>query len=113
VTILLLAALAFPLQQTPAKAVKPSKQARHRTTAKKSSPVEGISNDRASEIEDALIKAGYLERNSGRWDAVAAAAMKRYQADHHWQTKYVPDARALIALGLGPADETSGRQPLQ
>jgi hypothetical protein len=113
VSILLLAALIFPLQHAPAKAVKPSKQARHPTTVKKSAAVGGISNDRASEIEGALVKAGYLDRNSGRWDALAAAAMKRYQADHHWQTKYVPDARALIALGLGPADETSGRQPLQ
>jgi hypothetical protein len=28
--------------------------------------------------------------------------MTRYQADHGWQTKTLPDSRALIQLGLGP-----------
>jgi hypothetical protein len=28
--------------------------------------------------------------------------MKRYQADHGWQSKTTPDSRALIRLGLGP-----------
>jgi hypothetical protein len=31
--------------------------------------------------------------------------MQRYQADHGWQTKVTPDARALIKLGLGPDHE--------
>jgi hypothetical protein len=30
--------------------------------------------------------------------------MARFQGDHGWQTKMVPDARALIALGLGPSN---------
>jgi hypothetical protein len=29
--------------------------------------------------------------------------MRRYQSDHGWQTKEVPDSRALISLGLGPS----------
>jgi hypothetical protein len=29
----------------------------------------------------------------------------RFQADHGWQTKVTPDARALIVLGLGPKHE--------
>ena len=28
--------------------------------------------------------------------------MRRYQAAQGWQTKQVPDSRALIRLGLGP-----------
>ena len=28
--------------------------------------------------------------------------MQRYQADNGWQSKSVPDSRALIKLGLGP-----------
>jgi hypothetical protein len=28
--------------------------------------------------------------------------MSRLQADNGWQTKLVPDSRALIKLGLGP-----------
>ena len=33
--------------------------------------------------------------------------MQRYQADHGWQTKLMPDSRALISLGLGPASTPS------
>jgi hypothetical protein len=28
--------------------------------------------------------------------------MQKYQADNGWQTKLVPDSRAIIKLGLGP-----------
>jgi len=31
--------------------------------------------------------------------------MRRYQADHGWQSKTVPDSRALIKLGLGPSKD--------
>ena len=31
--------------------------------------------------------------------------MERYQADNGWQSKLVPDSRALIKLGLGPDHE--------
>jgi hypothetical protein len=31
--------------------------------------------------------------------------MRRYQADHGWQSKTVPDSRALISLGLGPSHD--------
>jgi hypothetical protein len=30
------------------------------------------------------------------------AAMQKLQADNGWQTKLVPDSRAIIKLGLGP-----------
>lgn len=66
-------------------------------------PSHGISSTRAKQIQKALVRVGYLRRVSGVWDSASDAAMKRFQADRHWQTKYVPDARALIALGLGPA----------
>ena len=42
---------------------------------------------------------------SGNWDPATQAAMRRYQAEQGWQTKTVPDARALIRLGLGPDHE--------
>ncbi len=59
---------------------------------------------RASEIQQALIREGYLSgQASGQWDTRSKDAMARYQADHGWQTRTVPDARALIKLGLGPA----------
>jgi hypothetical protein len=63
-----------------------------------------IDDARAIEIQQALIKAGYLSgAPSGHWDASSIAAMTKLQADNGWQTKLVPDSRALIKLGLGPS----------
>ncbi|MGH9482467.1 MAG: hypothetical protein ACRD1L_10310, partial [Terriglobales bacterium] len=69
----------------------------------KAKPAAGIAPGRARQIQRALVGAGYLRRVSGLWDAASATAMKKFQSDRHWQTHYVPDARALIALGLGPS----------
>ena len=64
---------------------------------------QGISDDRAMEIQQALIKARYLEGEpSGVWDQSTRSAMAKFQGDNGWQTKVVPDSRALIKLGLGP-----------
>jgi len=61
-----------------------------------------IDDNRAVEIQTALVKSGYLSNPSGHWDSDTSAAMQKYQADHGWQTKLVPDSRAIIKLGLGP-----------
>jgi hypothetical protein len=64
---------------------------------------EKIDPARAREIQEALIREHYLkEEASGVWDDASQKAMERYQADQGWQSKMVPDARALIKLGLGP-----------
>lgn len=64
-----------------------------------------IEPERATEIQNALIREHYLSAPaSGQWDATTEAAMQKYQADHGWQTKLTPDSRALIKLGLGPHD---------
>lgn len=61
-----------------------------------------IEAERASEIQTALIRTGYLTAPAtGIWDAQTQAAMEKLQADNGWQTKLVPDARAIIKLGLG------------
>ncbi len=39
---------------------------------------------------------------NGKWDETTKAAMQKYQADQGWQTKLIPDSRALKKLGLGP-----------
>lgn len=63
---------------------------------------QGISPERATQIQTALIKSGYLTgAPSGTWDAPTQAAMEKLQADNGWQTKLVPDSRAIIKLGLG------------
>jgi hypothetical protein len=66
-----------------------------------------IDSQRATELQNALIKSGYLSgAPSGAWDAPSQAAMQKLQADNGWQTKIVPDSRAIIKLGLGPAHDT-------
>ena len=69
----------------------------------KSHGQRGIESERALEIQQALIREKYLDgQPSGEWDQSTRSAMARFQADHGWQTRNVPDARALIKLGLGP-----------
>jgi hypothetical protein len=53
-----------------------------------------------------LIREHYLNGSAtGTWNQASEAAMRRYQADHGWQSKTVPDSRALISLGLGPSHD--------
>jgi putative peptidoglycan binding protein len=67
---------------------------------------QAIDSERAQQIQEALIREHYLQGEpSGKWDATTQAAMQRYQADQGWQTKTIPDSRALIKLGLGPSPE--------
>lgn len=71
----------------------------------------GIDSERARQIQAALIKQNYMTGSpSGEWDNATEDAMKKYQADHGWQTTHTPDSRALIALGLGP-ERDAGATP--
>jgi hypothetical protein len=76
---------------------------------KKSSRVRGqqkIDSGRAQAIQEALIREHYLTGEAtGTWNAASEDAMRKYQADHGWQSKTVPDSRALIKLGLGPSKD--------
>ena len=64
---------------------------------------QSIDSERATQIQQALIREHYLSGvPSGMWDASSMAAMQKYQADQGWQTKLMPDSRALKKLGLGP-----------
>ena len=63
-----------------------------------------IDSARTTEIQTALIKSGYLSGEAtGTWDTRTASAMEKLQSDNGWQTKIVPDSRAIIKLGLGPS----------
>ncbi|MBS1821097.1 MAG: peptidoglycan-binding protein [Acidobacteria bacterium] len=76
--------------------------AKHTKAAvKRSSGQRSIDDARASEIQAALVKSGYMKDASGHWDAATESAMQKYQADNGWQTKLMPDSRAIIKLGLG------------
>ncbi|MDP9267740.1 MAG: peptidoglycan-binding protein [Acidobacteriota bacterium] len=64
---------------------------------------QGIKEDRTRAIQSALIRERYLDGDvNGVWDTRTQAAMQRFQSDNGWQSKVLPDARALIKLGLGP-----------
>lgn len=90
-------------QKTASKPVKHGHRHSKRKTSWKQKGQQGIKSDRATQIQEALIRQNYLTGEpSGVWDARSQAAMVKYQADHGWQTKEVPDSRALIKLGLGP-----------
>jgi|ERR1700722_17555830 len=82
---------------------------KHSPRKKKSVKARGqqkIDSERATSIQEALIREHYLSGTaSGTWNQSSEDAMRRYQADHGWQTKEVPDSRALIKLGLGPSKD--------
>jgi hypothetical protein len=62
-----------------------------------------IDSERATQIQQALIREHYMTGDaSGMWDTTTQAAMQKYQGDQGWQTKLMPDSRALKKLGLGP-----------
>lgn len=89
---------------------KSAKVTRHtkksRKVSRKSRGQQVIDPDRAREIQAALIREHYLSGEpSGIWDSQTKAALTKFQSDNGWQTKIVPDSRALIKLGLGPSKD--------
>ena len=61
----------------------------------------GISTERASEIQEALIKQGYLEGPaSGQYDEKTVEAMKQFQAANKIPATGMPTAQALKRLGV-------------
>jgi peptidoglycan hydrolase-like protein with peptidoglycan-binding domain len=111
------ALIASPAFGTPTHRTLASKTSAGRTTvsghgrttrkaAPRSKKVHGqqaIEPDRVTEIQQALIREHYLSAEAnGKWDSTTEAAMQKYQSDQGWQTKLMPDSRALKKLGLGP-----------
>jgi hypothetical protein len=79
------------------------KGSKRKTTARGQQKIEP---ERAQAIQEALIREHYLSGEAaGTWNQSSEEAMRRYQADHGWQSKTVPDSRALISLGLGPSHD--------
>ena len=96
---------------SPKSAAKSSSKKKHGALkAKKRTPKKrgqkAIDAERTEQIQEALIREHYLSgAPSGKWDAATEAALRRYQGEQGWQTKTVPDSRALIKLGLGPSHD--------
>jgi len=94
---------------TPKSHVSPHTNSTKSKKARKASWRRGqqkIDPARAREIQEALVREHYLDGTpSGKWDDASQKAMERYQSDNGWQSKSIPDSRALIKLGLGPDHE--------
>ena len=83
--------------------------AKYKPTAKTRLSSTSIDPERATQIQNVLIKAGYMTGTpSGTWDSSTQAAMEKLQSDNGWQTKLVPDSRAIIKLGLGSSTSQAG-----
>ena len=110
VAMLLLLASVASFAAAPSKKNSPSARSnsskgKHSATKKSRKPrgQQAIDGERARQIQQALVREHYLNgQPSGKWDDSTQGALRRYQADQGWQSKSVPDARALIRLGLGP-----------
>lgn len=102
---LLVPALAVAKTHKPGKS-KASHSSRHTAKASKTKKPRGqqaMNPERVREIQSALIQQKYMDGEpNGVWDSRSKAAMQKFQADQGWQSKVVPDSRALIKLGLGP-----------
>lgn len=83
-------------------------QSRRHSTTRHARGQQAIDPDRATQIQQALIREHYLSSDAnGKWDSTTQAAMQKYQADNGWQTKLMPDSRAIKKLGLGPDYSTA------
>ena len=83
-----------------------SKSSGKRSRRKKVRGQQKIDSERAEAIQEALIREHYLKGEpTGTWNQASEDAMRKYQADHGWQSKVTPDSRALISLGLGPSKD--------
>jgi hypothetical protein len=103
-TVLLLAVVFCPAQATTASKPSTTKKTTSKKHSRKRRPrgQQKMDAKRVQEIQDALVRENYLSKASGKWDTATQNAMQRFQADNGWQTKVLPDSRALIKLGLGP-----------
>jgi peptidoglycan hydrolase-like protein with peptidoglycan-binding domain len=90
---------------------KASSHGKTKAKAAKSHKIHGqqaIDPERVTQIQEALIREHYMTGDAnGQWDSGTQAAMQKFQADQGWQTKLMPDSRALVKLGLGPDYSTA------
>ena len=87
------------LARTSSKSKKATSKSRHQ----KLHGQQAIAPERVTEIQKALIREHYFNGEAnGQWDSTTVAAMQKFQADQGWQTKLMPDSRAIKKLGLGP-----------
>jgi len=75
----------------------------HASRARQLSPTP----DRYKEIQKALADRGYLKNEpTGTWDSASQEAMRKFQGDQKLDPSGKITAASLIALGLGPKNES-------
>lgn len=71
-----------------------------------------IHRGRVEQIQQALVKAGFLNEDpTGRWDSATRRAMRHYQQANGFAATGLPEAKPLMKLGLGPHPLPPGVQP--
>jgi peptidoglycan hydrolase-like protein with peptidoglycan-binding domain len=81
---------------------------KHKAVVRHARGQQAIDPERVTQIQQALVREHYMTGDAdGKWDASTVSAMQKYQADNGWQTKLMPDSRALLKLGLGPDYSTA------
>ncbi len=89
--------------QTQTQTHKSKKGIKSKSKSRRPHGQQAIDPERVTQIQQALIREHYLSGDAtGQWDSTTEAAMQKFQADQGWQTKLMPDSRALKKLGLGP-----------
>ncbi|HXH48834.1 MAG TPA: peptidoglycan-binding domain-containing protein [Terriglobia bacterium] len=72
-----------------------------------------IQPERVREIQEALVKAGFLhDKPDGVWGSSTREAMKQYQKQNGFTPTGLPEAKPLMLLGLGPHPLPPGLGPL-
>ena len=95
-------AIVVPAQTTSAQPKSTTKKSTKKSRKKRVRGQQKMDPARVRAIQEALVREHYLEKPTGQWDATTQNAMQKYQDDNGWQSKVLPDSRALIKLGLGP-----------
>jgi hypothetical protein len=68
---------------------------------------------RVKEIQEALVKAGFLhDKPDGVWGSSTREAMKQFQKQNGFTPTGLPEAKPLMLLGLGPHPLPPGLGPL-
>jgi peptidoglycan hydrolase-like protein with peptidoglycan-binding domain len=94
--------------QTAKKTTQHRKSSRHYARRRRSSYRYRLSRlrlqpDRVQEIQQALIREGYLKQEAnGKWDDATRDAMRNYQQANGFEVTGLPEAKTLMKLGLGP-----------
>jgi peptidoglycan hydrolase-like protein with peptidoglycan-binding domain len=74
----------------------------------------GIPTERVTEIQNALIKSGYLAGPaSGQYDDATSSAMRRFQSANGMQATGLPSAAALKRLGVSKGSNDGYAVPIK